>query len=118
MIGEHLEARCYCTKEPVLHKLLLAIWTLSTPESFREVAYRFGYRNRGCNFISISKIYFDFVKYNCLRMHHVTGSAHHVLQKVCRILVQHSELFITWPAKNEYENISAQFSFPSALCKY
>ncbi|XP_046454782.1 uncharacterized protein LOC124202483 [Daphnia pulex] len=89
LIGQHLEEQFYSGREPILHKLLLAIWSLSTPETFREIAHRFGYRCR--------------------------GSAHHVLRKVCRVIVEHSELFVTWPARNEYANISAQFRFPFAL---
>jgi hypothetical protein len=84
------------------------------------VAHRFGYHNIGCYFISISKAYFDFVKYNWLRMHHFTGSAHHVLRKVCRVLELYSTVNFLLHGQliNEYENISEQFAFPSALGKY
>jgi hypothetical protein len=53
-------------------------------------------------------------------MHHFTGSAHHVLRKVCRVLELYSTVNFLLHGQliNEYENISEQFAFPSALGKY
>ena len=44
--------------QPVIHFLLLTVWTLSTKETLREVAGRFGFLNRG------RQLY--FVYYNCV----------------------------------------------------
>nr|CAH0103787.1 unnamed protein product [Daphnia galeata] len=75
--------------EPVRNKLLLGIWAFSTRESFREIANRFGLRNR--------------------------SSAHNVFVKVCKLISDNSQLFIQWPQEDEYARLAALNSFPDAL---
>ena len=42
-----MEQKFINTGQPVIHFLLLTVWTLSTKETFREEAGRFGFLNRG-----------------------------------------------------------------------
>jgi hypothetical protein len=51
IIGPALSRTFINDGQPIKNKLLLSIWALSTRESFREVANRFGFRSRSKTYI-------------------------------------------------------------------
>ena len=76
---------------PVTDKLMMVLWCLANREAYRVLSRRFGL-NR--------------------------GNVHYIVMKTCRTIAQMADIFIRWPTREQYLDLSQRFTLLNTLGKY